>query len=50
MVTGVRPDIDTSDLILPEEIAEIILFLIKHRGNAMIDEIKVRRSSKQPWI
>jgi 3-oxoacyl-[acyl-carrier protein] reductase len=49
MVTKVRPDIDTSELILPEEIAEIILFLLKYRGNAMIDEIKIRRFTKQPW-
>jgi NAD(P)-dependent dehydrogenase (short-subunit alcohol dehydrogenase family) len=49
MVTKVRPDLDTSEMIVPEEIADIILFLLKHRGNAMIDEIKIRRSSKEPW-
>ncbi len=49
MVSKMRPDIDTSELIQPEEIAEIVQFLIKNRGNAMIDTINIRRESSTPW-
>ncbi len=49
MVALTRPDIDPETLISPEEIAEIVLFLITHRGNAVIDEINVRRSATPPW-
>lgn len=49
MIELTRPDIDPSTLIDPEEIAEIVLFLLTHRGNAVIDEINVRRSATLPW-
>jgi len=49
LVTVMRPDIDPSTLIKPEEIADIILFLLKNRGNAVIDEINVRREKNTPW-
>lgn len=45
MVTRVRPDLDVSELIQPDEIAEIVVFLLKHRGNAVVDEINIRRSN-----
>lgn len=49
MVAMTRPDIDPSTLISPDEIAEIVIFLLTHRGNAVIDEINVRRASNPPW-
>jgi 3-oxoacyl-[acyl-carrier protein] reductase len=49
MVKTIRPDLDTSNLIKPEEIAEIVVFLLKYRGNAMIDNIDVRRSNGSPF-
>ncbi len=49
MVRSVRPDIDTDELIAPEEIAEIVMFLIHQKGNAAIDEIQVRRETKTPF-
>ncbi|MCX7941509.1 MAG: SDR family oxidoreductase [Dictyoglomaceae bacterium] len=49
LVTIMRPDIDPETLIKPEEIAEIIIFLLKFRGNAVIDEINVRREKNPPW-
>ncbi|NLJ48741.1 MAG: 3-oxoacyl-ACP reductase, partial [Candidatus Atribacteria bacterium] len=42
-------DLDRSILISPQEIADLILYLLQHRGNAMIDEINVRRVTNQPW-
>lgn len=50
MITKMRPDINQDELIQPEEIANIAIFLIKNRGNAMIDEINVSRASNTPWI
>jgi 3-oxoacyl-[acyl-carrier protein] reductase len=49
MVTKTRPDLDLSSLMPPKEIAKIIRFLLLNRGNAVIDEINVRRFSKEPW-
>ncbi len=49
MVTGVRPDIDTSELIRPEEIAEWVLFLLTRKGKGMVDHVNIRRESRQPW-
>ena len=49
MVKVARPDLTGEDMITPEEIADILLFLIQSRGNAMIDEICVHRTGKQPF-
>lgn len=49
MVRAARPDLTPEGLILPEEIAEIALFLLSRRGNAVIDEIEVRRCGKAPF-
>jgi NAD(P)-dependent dehydrogenase (short-subunit alcohol dehydrogenase family) len=48
MVTRVRPDIPTDDLILPEEIAETAVFLLT-RKTCFIDEIEAHRPGKQPF-
>ncbi len=44
-----RPDLDSSVLIRPGEIARIVGFLIDLKGNAVIDEIRVRRQKSEPW-
>ncbi|MBT3191254.1 MAG: SDR family oxidoreductase [Verrucomicrobia bacterium] len=49
LVSKARPDLDRSVLMHPEEIADIVLFLVTRRGNAIIDEISVRRASSMPW-
>ncbi|HHW48076.1 MAG TPA: SDR family oxidoreductase [Clostridiaceae bacterium] len=49
MATKMRPDLDISELATPDEIADIVIFLIVSRGNAVIDEINVRRFSNSPW-
>jgi len=48
-VTNARPDLDTSVLIHPDDIADIVLFLVTRRGNCVIDEIYVRRAASTPW-
>ncbi|MFC1675747.1 SDR family NAD(P)-dependent oxidoreductase [Planctomycetota bacterium] len=50
MVDRVRPDIPKDELIKPEEIAELVLYLVTHKGNAIIDQINIRRASSTPWF
>ena len=50
LVAQARPDLDLSVLMAPKEIADIVLFLVKQRGNAIIDQINVRRASSVPWF
>lgn len=49
MVSQARPDLDRSVLIQPEDIANTVLFLVSQQGNAVIDEIHIRRASSTPW-
>ena len=50
MVGNVRPDIKKEDLIGPDEIAELVLYLVTHKGNAVIDELRIRRAVSGPWF
>jgi fengycin family lipopeptide synthetase B len=50
MVGNVRPDIRKEDLIQPEEIAELVLYLVMQRGNAVVDELHIRRAAAAPWF
>ena len=50
MLAAARPDLmGGSSLIQPQELADIVLFLVTHRGNAMIDQINIRRAVSTPW-
>lgn len=48
MISEMRPDLDQSGLMTPEEIAEIVVFLVTRKGNAVIDQINVRREASEP--
>ena len=50
MVDRVRPDIARDELIKPEEIAELVLYLVTHKGNAVVDELRIRRATSPPWF
>ena len=50
MVDNVRPDIAKDELIRPEEIAELVLYLVTHKGNAVLDELRIRRAASSPWF
>lgn len=50
MVKISRPDLTPDGMIMPNEIAEIVDFLLKNRGNAVIDEIIVHRLNKTPFL
>jgi 3-oxoacyl-[acyl-carrier protein] reductase len=49
LVTKARPDLNRAELIHPDEIAEIVTFLVTRNGNGVIDQIDVRRASGTPW-
>ena len=50
MVKVSRPDLTPEGMIMPSEIADIVMFLLKNRGNAVVDEIVVHRLNKQPFL
>jgi NAD(P)-dependent dehydrogenase (short-subunit alcohol dehydrogenase family) len=50
LVKEVRPDIEKDKLMKPEEIAELVVYLVTHKGNAVIDELHVRRAASVPWF
>jgi len=43
MVKKMRPDIDPDDLIQPEEIAEIVRFIVTKKGKGTVDQFYIRR-------
>lgn len=45
MVKQMRPDIKADELIQPEEIAEIVRFILTRKGKGTIDEFYIRRFS-----
>ena len=50
LVEYVRPDIEKEDLMQPAEIAELVVYLVTHKGNAVIDELHIRRADASPWF
>lgn len=49
MVLGTRPDLDASVLIEPDEIADIVWFILTRRGNAVVEEYNIRRNANIPF-
>ena len=49
LATKVRPDIDKSLLIRPEDIADTVLYMLKLSDTAWVDEITVRRRAAKPF-
>jgi 3-oxoacyl-[acyl-carrier protein] reductase len=49
MVQEMRPDINTEELIQPEEIAELVEFLVTRKGKGTIDQFYIRRESGLPF-
>jgi len=49
MIAVARPDLSAEGMIAPEEVAELAAYLIAHRGNAVIDELRVHRVTKEPF-
>lgn len=49
MVRISRPDLSPEGMILAEDVAEAVWFLVSHRTNAVIDEIQLHRAGKAPF-
>lgn len=49
MIHIARPDLDPNTLIQPEEIAKTVAFLLSLKGNAQIDEVRIRRKDNIPF-
>jgi 3-oxoacyl-[acyl-carrier protein] reductase len=45
-----RPDLDPSILIRPEAVAEVVVFLLRLGGGAVVDDVHIRRASGAPWF
>ena len=50
LVQQVRPDINKDELIGADEVAELVLYLVTHKGNAVVDELHIRRATSSPWF
>ena len=50
MVKISRPDLSPEGMILPEDVAETVHFLLTNRTNAVIDEIIMHRAGKEPFL
>lgn len=50
MIKITRPDLTGEDMIMPEDVANAVLFLLGNRTNAVIDEIRMHRANKQPFL
>lgn len=50
MVKISRPDLTAEGMIMPEDIADIVTFILTHRTNAVVDEINVHRANKEPFL
>ncbi len=49
MVGDARPDLDRSQLLAPEDIAQTVLYLLSLSDRAAIDQIYIRRRASQPF-
>lgn len=44
-----RPDLDRSVLMQPREVARAVVYLLSQSGNAVTDELHLRREASTPW-
>jgi 3-oxoacyl-[acyl-carrier protein] reductase len=49
LASAARPDLDRSQLILPRDIADSVLFLLSLSGRAWVDHIYIRRRTSSPF-
>lgn len=50
MIRTMRPDLDPESLMEEDEICDWILFLLTHRGNAVLDDLRLRRAAGEAWF
>jgi len=49
-IGGVRPDINKEELIDPKEVADIVGHLAAYRPRGVVDELRIRRETSDPWF
>lgn len=49
MIAEARPDLAGVPMIVPDDIADALEFFVTHRTDGVIDEIRVHRSTKEPF-
>ena len=49
LIREARPDLDSSILMQPEDIADTVLYLLELSERAMVDQIYIRRSKSAPF-
>ena len=49
MVAVARPDLTGTPMIVPEDVADAVEYLLCHRTDAVCDEIRLHRVTKQPF-
>ena len=49
ILSSFAPNLSPEGMIMPEEVADAVAFLIEHRGNAIIDEMRLHRLGKEPF-
>jgi NAD(P)-dependent dehydrogenase (short-subunit alcohol dehydrogenase family) len=49
LIKAARPDLDSADLVSPEDISQAVAFLLSLSDRAMVDQIIVRRSASSPF-
>lgn len=50
MIRIARPDLDGTDMIQASEVAAAVAGLVLYRGNAVVDEIRMHRAGKEPFL
>jgi len=50
LIREARPDLSLDGLIRPEDIADIVAFLLTAPATAVIDNVNVRRAGNEPWF
>lgn len=49
LVRQARTDVNFSEYMAPEEVADVVLFVAAMEGLAALDEVVIRRTGAQPW-
>ena len=49
MIAEARPDLAGIPMIVPDDIADALEFFVTHRTDGVVDEIRVHRSTKEPF-
>lgn len=49
MIAEARPDLAGVPMIVPDDIADALEFFVTHRTDGVVDEIRVHRSTKEPF-